>query len=156
MKGRTKVDQYGDIIQSSSLPGDQWRKRNNQSQHVLYRLCLWRFSIISPAKSHKQGLAQIYKDRDRHDMKPILEQNFFGQEQKNTLQGLPFWILDGGTLISYWGFLQFILLVCMFDFKWYIATSQCNHNLKQYRLMKNGFAINSCTTHTVPLGCQEK
>ena len=73
MKGRTKVDQYGDNIQSSSLPGDQWRKRNNQSHHVLYRLCLWRFSIISPAKSHKQGLAQIYKDRDRHDMKPILE-----------------------------------------------------------------------------------
>ena len=40
VKGRTQVDAYGDKIQSTCLPGDNWRRRHDMLKHVIYRLCL--------------------------------------------------------------------------------------------------------------------
>ena len=41
IKGRSKVDLYGDNVQTASLPGDHWHKRHDKLKFTIYRLCQW-------------------------------------------------------------------------------------------------------------------
>ena len=80
VRGRRKVDLYGDNIQATSLTGDHWRQRHDQLKHVLCRLCTWSalpcelevfnlFFLCLP----QQGLARIDGARDRQSMVPDMK-----------------------------------------------------------------------------------
>ena len=80
IKGRVTIDQHGDNIQSSALPGDHWRKRHDDMKIMLYRLCLWAglpvdmevfnlFSRFIP----QEGLARIESHRQRKGLIPDLK-----------------------------------------------------------------------------------
>ena len=47
IRGRIKVDQYGDNVQATNIQGDHWRGRHDQIKLRLYRLCMW--SLVRPA-----------------------------------------------------------------------------------------------------------
>ena len=77
VRGRKKVDLYGDNIQSTGLPGDHWRQRHDMIKHVLYRLCLWaglpcELEVFNLFSRHipQAGLARIDRARDRQGMVP--------------------------------------------------------------------------------------
>ena len=80
VRGRRKVDLYGDNIQATSLTGDHWRQRHDQLKHVLGRLCTWSavpcelevFNLFSRCLP-QQGLARIDRARDRQSMVPDMK-----------------------------------------------------------------------------------
>ena len=41
IRGRVTIDEYGDNIQATALPGDHWRTRHNAMLHHLHSACLW-------------------------------------------------------------------------------------------------------------------
>ena len=77
VKGRKKIDKYGDTVQATSLPGDHWRQRHDQLKMVLYRLCVWaglpcEVEVFNLFARHipQDGLARIENNRDRQGMVP--------------------------------------------------------------------------------------
>ena len=40
VKGQRKVDMYGDIVQTTNIPGDHWQLQHDQIKHVFGRLCI--------------------------------------------------------------------------------------------------------------------
>ena len=74
------IDQYGDQVQATALPGDHWRQRHDQIKHVLHRLCIWAglpceiegFNIFS-RHIPQAGLARIDRHRDRQGMVPDMK-----------------------------------------------------------------------------------
>ena len=70
IKGQVVVEMHGDNIQSTSLPGDHWRKRHDQMKLLIYRLCMWSglpadmevFNLFSRYIS-QEGLARIHSHR---------------------------------------------------------------------------------------------
>ena len=80
IKGRVKIDDHGDNIQSTALPGDHWRKRHDSINITLWRLCMWAglpadmevfnlFSRLNP----QEGLARIESHRQRQALIPDLK-----------------------------------------------------------------------------------
>ena len=41
VRGRVKIDVYGDNLQATSLVGDHWRKRHDSLVQLTYQMCLW-------------------------------------------------------------------------------------------------------------------
>ena len=41
VKGRVKINEYGDNVQATALRGDHWRTRHDAMLHLLYSLCQW-------------------------------------------------------------------------------------------------------------------
>ncbi len=41
VKGRVKIDPYGDNVQATGLEGDQWRSRHNWLVQFIHRACMW-------------------------------------------------------------------------------------------------------------------
>ena len=82
IKGRSKVDIYGDNVQAASLPGDHWRKRHDKLKFTIYQLCQWaglpcEMEVFNLFARHipQDGLARIDKDRDRQGIVPDLRIN---------------------------------------------------------------------------------
>ena len=40
IKGRVAIDEFGDNVQATNIPGDPWRERHDKVKLLLYRLCL--------------------------------------------------------------------------------------------------------------------
>ena len=80
VRGRTKVDEFGDNVQATALPGDHWRQRHNNLQYLLYKLCVWAglrvelevFNLFS-REIPQQGLARIDSMRQRQSMVPDMK-----------------------------------------------------------------------------------
>ena len=78
--GNVKVDEYGDNVQASALPGDHWRLRHDNLKFLLYRLCVWAglrvelevFNLFS-REIPQQGLARIDSARQRQSMVPDMK-----------------------------------------------------------------------------------
>ena len=77
VRGRVKIDKYGDNVQATNVRGDHWRTRHDQVKMTLYNLCQWAglpvemevfnlFSRFIP----QQGLSRIEKGRQRQGMVP--------------------------------------------------------------------------------------
>ena len=80
VKGRKVIDQYGDQVQATALPGDHWRQRHDQLKHVLHRLCIWaglpcEIEVFNIFSRHipQAGLARIDRHRDRQGMVPDMK-----------------------------------------------------------------------------------
>ena len=80
VKGRRKVDMYGDNVQATGLCGDHWRQRHDQLKHVLHRLCVWaglpcELEVFNIFSRHipQAGLARIDRARDRQGMVPDMK-----------------------------------------------------------------------------------
>ena len=80
IRGRVTVDKFGDNIQSTSLPGDHWRKRHDQLKILLYRLCMWAglpavMEVFNLFSRHipQEGLARIDSNRQKQGMIPDLK-----------------------------------------------------------------------------------
>ena len=77
VKGKKKLDMYGDAVQATCLPGDHWRTRHDLIKNVIFRLCVWAglpstvevFNMFSGLLT-QTGLARIDKDRDRQALVP--------------------------------------------------------------------------------------
>ena len=41
IKNGVVVDQFGDNVQATSVPGHHWRTRHNAFLHMIHRQCLW-------------------------------------------------------------------------------------------------------------------
>ena len=79
VKGQLVVDLYGDVVQSTPLPGNHWRKRHDKSKMLLQRLCLWGgldcdvevfnlFAGVIP----QEGLSRMEKGRKLQSIVPDL------------------------------------------------------------------------------------
>ena len=60
IKGRVAIDEFGDNVQSTNIPGDHWGGRHDQVKLLLYRLCLWA----------QEGLARVERQRQMQAMVP--------------------------------------------------------------------------------------
>ena len=77
IRGRVCIDEYGDNIQSTSLPGDHWRTRHDSIKHLLHRLCLWSglpvemevFNLFS-GLVRQEGWSRIERARQRQTLVP--------------------------------------------------------------------------------------
>ena len=77
IRGRVKVDAYGDNIQATSLCGDHWRKRHNGILHLLHRMCMWAglpaemevFNLFSHLV-RQDGLSRVERNRQRQSLVP--------------------------------------------------------------------------------------
>ena len=93
IRGRSKVDLYGDAVQSSALPGDHWRKRHDLMKNTISRLCQWAalpcdVEVYNIFARHipQAGLSRIDKDRDRQGLVPDLRINLtIGGESRAVL-----------------------------------------------------------------------
>ena len=69
------MDEYGDNIQSSPLPGDHWRTRHDKVKHLLHRLCIWSglpvemevFNLFS-GLVRQEGWSRVERARQRQAM----------------------------------------------------------------------------------------
>ena len=82
IRGRSKIDVFGDNIQSAALPGDHWRKRHDNMKMLLYRLCQWsglqsEMEVFNLFSRHipQAGLSRIDRDRDRQGLVPDMRIN---------------------------------------------------------------------------------
>ena len=77
VRGRVKIDKYGDNVQATNVRGDHWRTRHDQVKMTLFNLCQWAglpvemevfnlFSRFIP----QQGLSRIEMGRQRQGMVP--------------------------------------------------------------------------------------
>ena len=74
IKGRARVDDFGDAVQATNVPGDHWRGRHDQVKMTLYNLCKWAglpvvFNLFS-GHIPQQGLARVDQGRQRQAMAP--------------------------------------------------------------------------------------
>ena len=77
VKGRKRVDLFGDAIQSTPLKGDHWRQRHNSILHLLSRMCTWAgvecqlevFNLFS-ASLRQEGLNRLEKHQQRQGLVP--------------------------------------------------------------------------------------
>ena len=75
IKGRVTIDEFGDNVQSTNIPGDHWRGRHDHVKLLLYRLCLWAgipvemevFNLFS-RYIPQEGLARVERQRQRQAM----------------------------------------------------------------------------------------
>ena len=92
IKGRVRVDKHGDLVQSTAVPGDHWRKRHDSIKLSLYRLCLWAglpsdMEVFNLFSRHipQEGLARIESNRQRQGMIPDLRVVFQTGGQQRTV-----------------------------------------------------------------------
>ena len=79
IKNGVVVDQYGDSIQATSVPGDHWRTRHNAFLHMIHRQCLWAglpvemevFNLFSGLVT-QPGLSRVEKARTLQGLVPDL------------------------------------------------------------------------------------
>ena len=79
IKNGVVVDQYGDNIQATSIPGDHWRTRHNAFLHMIHRQCLWAglpvemevFNLFSGLVT-QPGLSRVEKARTLQGLVPDL------------------------------------------------------------------------------------
>ena len=77
VKGRVRVDEFGDAIQATALQGDHWRQRHNSLLHLLHRMCAWAgvkselevFNLFS-ATLRQEGLSRLDKFKQRQGLVP--------------------------------------------------------------------------------------
>ena len=79
IKGRVKIDPYGDNLQATSLRGDHWRTRHNFLVQFIHRCCLWAgvpaevevFNLFS-GLVRQEGLSRIERAQQRQSLVPDL------------------------------------------------------------------------------------
>ena len=79
VKGNQRVDLYGDVVQSASLPGDHFRKRHDRCKMKIYRTCLWAgleaevevFNLFS-SSIPQEGLSRMERGRKIQSIVPDL------------------------------------------------------------------------------------
>ena len=77
IKGNLRIDEYGDSVQSASIPGDHWRKRHDALLHHLHRECLWAglpvelevYNLFS-GLIQQEGLSRFEQVRQRQAIVP--------------------------------------------------------------------------------------
>ena len=77
IRGRVKVDKYGDNVQATNVMGDHWRIRHDLIKLTLFNLCQWanvpaEMEVFNIFSRHipQQGLARIEAGRQRQGMVP--------------------------------------------------------------------------------------
>ena len=77
VRGRVKVDKYGDSVQATNVEGDHWRIRHDMIKLTLFNLCQWanvpaEMEVFNLFSRHipQQGLARIESGRQRQGMVP--------------------------------------------------------------------------------------
>ena len=80
VKGRIRVDKYGDTVQATNVPGDHWRGRHDQVKMTLYNMCRWgglptEVEVFNIFSRHipQEGLARVDRQRQRQAMVPDLK-----------------------------------------------------------------------------------
>ena len=79
IRGRVKIDKYGDNIQSTALPGDHWRQRHNMLVQFVHQSCMWAgvrcemevFNLFSGVV-RQEGLSRMEKAKQRQSLVPDL------------------------------------------------------------------------------------
>ena len=79
VRGRVKIDQYGDNLQATNLVGDHWRKRHDSLVQLTYQMCLWGgvnvemevFNLFSGAV-RQEGLSRLERAEQRQGLVPDL------------------------------------------------------------------------------------
>ena len=79
VKGNQRVDLYGDVVQSASLPGDHFRKRHDRCKMKIFRTCQWAglesevevFNLFS-ASIPQEGLSRMERGRKIQSIVPDL------------------------------------------------------------------------------------
>ena len=77
IKGRVTIDEYGDNIQATALPGDHWRRRHNFILQLLHRMCMWAglpaemevFNLFS-GLLRQEGLSRLEQHQQRQGLVP--------------------------------------------------------------------------------------
>ena len=77
VKGRVKVDEYGDMVQATNVPGDHWRGRHDQVKMTIFNMCRWaglptEVEVFNMFSRHipQEGLARVDQQRQRQAMVP--------------------------------------------------------------------------------------
>ena len=77
IKGRARVDDFGDTVQATNVQGDHWRGRHDQVKMTLYNFCKWAglpvvVEVFNLFSGHipQQGLARVDQGRQRQAMVP--------------------------------------------------------------------------------------
>ena len=77
IRGRVKLDLYGDNLQSTALPGDHWRTRHDGFLRMVKRQCLWagvhcdlEVRNLFAAEMVQPGLARFERDRQLQGIVP--------------------------------------------------------------------------------------
>ena len=79
MSGHVTINEFGDNIQASALPGDHWRKRHDSLKNLTHRMCMWAgveaevevFNLFS-GSVRQEGLSGIEQARQRQTLVPNL------------------------------------------------------------------------------------
>ena len=79
IKGRVRVDPYGDNLQATCLQGDHWRTRHNWLVQFVHRACMWAgvpaemevFNLFS-GLVRQEGLSRIEAAQQRQSLVPDL------------------------------------------------------------------------------------
>ena len=77
IRGRVKIDEYGDNLQATALPGDHWRRRHNSILQLLHRMCMWAglpaemevFNLFS-GLLRQEGLSRLEQHQQRQGLVP--------------------------------------------------------------------------------------
>ena len=77
IRGRVKLDQYGDNLQSTALSGDHWRTRHDAFLRMVKRQCLWagvpcdlEVRNLFAAEMVQPGLARFERERQLQGIVP--------------------------------------------------------------------------------------
>ena len=79
VKGRVKLDPYGDNIQATALQGDHWRTRHTWLVQFIHRACMWagvsaEMEVFNLFSGHvrQEGLSRLEKAKQRQSLVPDL------------------------------------------------------------------------------------
>ena len=79
VKGRVKIDPYGDNVQANTLRGDHWRQRHTMLVQFIHRACMWAgvaaemevFNLFS-GLVRQEGLSRLERAKQRQGLVPDL------------------------------------------------------------------------------------
>ena len=79
VKGRVKIDPYGDNVQATGLEGDHWRSRHNWLVQFIHRACMWAgvpaemevFNLFS-GLIRQNGISRMERAQQRQSLVPDL------------------------------------------------------------------------------------
>ena len=79
IKGRIKIDPFGDNLQATCLQGDHWRRRHNCLVQFVHRACMWAgvpaemevFNLFS-GLVRQEGLSRLERAQQRQSLVPDL------------------------------------------------------------------------------------
>ena len=79
IKGRVRIDPFGDNLQATCLQGDHWRRRHNCLVQFVHRACMWAgvpaemevFNLFS-GLVRQEGLSRLERAQQRQSLVPDL------------------------------------------------------------------------------------